>query len=166
MLSFVLKTAAFTALLFLIVTHSQTTSAEWEDVPAEQKRLESQKTAVPEKTEVIDKSVYKVGEGIIEGAFGIDFDVSLDASITIKDLGWIPMFTLPDGLSYTGLIQPFDLRCLSVKPPSVPALINKANISYKVCLDFSSNPLWIHADNVRDTDRVIEILKRAALDPG
>lgn len=144
-------------------------SSEWQTLKEGSHRIEAPKSnreAVEKPTEVpLPDGHYAPGQGDIDGAFGILFGAVIESEHIDKSMGWLEPDQLPENLTYRGLVKPFTIEHLQVKPPVQPAQLKAQNVVYTAKVDFDLKPVAIATSAFKDAQDIIAIIKRKYGEP-
>lgn len=155
------------SVLFLLLAGELAAQQEWQELKESDHRIKPQspkdqntdiQTALPE-------GHYEVGQGQIDGAFGLVFGEPIKGIHIAQDLGWRKPKYLPAEPSYEGKLKPFTVQTLKLSPPLQPGVLEQQQTQYMAVVDFNNHPITIETSVFNKAGDVINVIQRKYGEP-
>lgn len=145
----------------------QASASEWQELEHGNTRIIKEETepAPPAENVPLPKGHYAPGEGIIDSAFGIAFNLPIPESQIDQNLGWHKPPRLPAKPKYSGLVKPLTIQSLALRPPVQPSVLLQQQTRYTAWVDFEQRPIAIETSTFQNAKAVIEIIVRKYGEP-
>ena len=120
----------------------QASASEWQELEHGNTRIikEEPEPTPAEENIPLPEGHYAPGEGIIDSAFGIEFNLPIPESQIDHNLGWQEPPRLPAKTKYTGLVKPLTVESISLVPPVQPMALKQQQTRYTAWVDFEQRP--------------------------
>jgi hypothetical protein len=167
LMSFIRSLIILGTSLFLAFSQDAAIAAEWQELDNGSTRIKSE---APEKldsepTVQIPEGHYDPGQGTIDSAFGIEFGAVIPEAQIERSDGWHEPARLPAKPKYVGLVTPFKMESLELRPPVQPPQLAQQNTRYTAWVDFDNKPIAIETNTFNNAKEVIEIIARKYGEP-